>query len=140
MHQQAAKVACASCVIHCIVHCAIHCVIQQAVKVAYASWTKGSSALLLAVHSFAQEHGVHDALMDEWGRSQKALLARSKRLGRVAPKAWRFVGMCSVVWCSPAGVVTGSSGHAGASFRKCSIAWAVGRLGRGKGVYALPTD
>ena len=64
----------------------------SAVKVAYASWTKGSSALLLAVHSFAQAHGVHDALMEEWGRSQKPLLARSRFLGRVAPKAWRFVG------------------------------------------------
>jgi len=64
----------------------------SAMKVAYASWTKGTSALLLAVRAFAREHGVEDQLLAEWCRSQKPLLTRSSKLINVAPKAWRFAG------------------------------------------------
>ena len=67
----------------------------SALKVAYASWTKGSAALLLAVHAFATARGVHEDLIAEWILSQAlpgGPLRRSARLGAVAPKAWRFEG------------------------------------------------
>ncbi len=63
------------------------------VKMAYASWTKGSSALLLAVCALASAEGVEDALVREWKISQPDLSARAEGAARSnAKKAWRFVG------------------------------------------------
>jgi 3-hydroxyisobutyrate dehydrogenase-like beta-hydroxyacid dehydrogenase len=65
----------------------------SALKMAYAAWTKGSSALLLAVRALAIHEGVDGALRAEWDRSQPGLGARSEAaLAGNAPKAWRFVG------------------------------------------------
>ena len=61
-------------------------------KLAYSSWTKGSSALLLSVLSFAKHHRLDNELLKEFNISQKYALQRSERLGFVAPKAWRFEG------------------------------------------------
>jgi 3-hydroxyisobutyrate dehydrogenase-like beta-hydroxyacid dehydrogenase len=64
----------------------------SALKVAYAAWTKGSGALLLAVRAFARSNGVDAALLDEWARSQPRLADRSSSVARGnARKAWRFV-------------------------------------------------
>jgi 3-hydroxyisobutyrate dehydrogenase-like beta-hydroxyacid dehydrogenase len=64
----------------------------SALKVAYAAWTKGSGALLLAVRAFARSNGVDAALLDEWARSQPRLADRSSGTARGnARKAWRFV-------------------------------------------------
>jgi 3-hydroxyisobutyrate dehydrogenase-like beta-hydroxyacid dehydrogenase len=64
----------------------------SALKIAYAAWTKGTSALLLAVRSYAAAEGVEGALVDEWARSQPDLPDRSATTAaRVAPKAWRWV-------------------------------------------------
>ena len=38
----------------------------SALKMAYAAWTKGSAALLLAAHAAAEAYGVADALDAEW--------------------------------------------------------------------------
>ncbi len=65
----------------------------SALKMAYAAWTKGSSALLLAVRALAIREGVDDALRAEWERSQPGLGPRSEgALAGNARKAWRFVG------------------------------------------------
>jgi 3-hydroxyisobutyrate dehydrogenase-like beta-hydroxyacid dehydrogenase len=65
----------------------------SALKMAYAAWTKGSSALLLAVRALAIHEGVDAALRAEWDRSQPGLVARSEAaLAGNARKAWRFVG------------------------------------------------
>ena len=65
----------------------------SALKMAYAAWTKGTSALLADIHALALAEGVHDPLMAEWQRSQPELLARSDRgLSGAAAKAWRFAG------------------------------------------------
>jgi hypothetical protein len=59
----------------------------------YAAYTKGSSALLLAIRALAQAEGVEDTLLGEWEISQQALIKRSEGAARgSAPKAWRFVG------------------------------------------------
>ncbi len=62
----------------------------SAVKMAYAAWTKGSSALLIAVRALAKSEGIEDTLLAEWRRSQPALLKRDLS-GSIA-KAWRFTG------------------------------------------------
>ena len=63
-----------------------------ALKIAYAAWTKGSSALILAVRAMARNSGVEEDLLYEWGLSQpnaEALTSLSATLN--SPKAWRFV-------------------------------------------------
>ena len=63
------------------------------VKMAYASWTKGSSALLLAVCALASAEGVEDSLVREWKISQPELSARAEGAAKSnAKKAWRFIG------------------------------------------------
>jgi 3-hydroxyisobutyrate dehydrogenase-like beta-hydroxyacid dehydrogenase len=65
----------------------------SALKMCYAAWTKGSSALLLAVRALADAEGVTEALLREWDLSQPGLKARSEAAAATsAPKAWRFVG------------------------------------------------
>jgi 3-hydroxyisobutyrate dehydrogenase-like beta-hydroxyacid dehydrogenase len=64
----------------------------SAVKMAYASWTKGSAALLLAARALARAEGVEDVLLAEWGGSQPGLTERSARAaGSAAAKGWRWV-------------------------------------------------
>lgn len=65
----------------------------SALKMCYAAYTKGSSALLLAIRALAAAEGVTDALLAEWDISQANLQARSTAAARAtAGKAWRFVG------------------------------------------------
>jgi 3-hydroxyisobutyrate dehydrogenase-like beta-hydroxyacid dehydrogenase len=65
----------------------------SALKMAYAGWTKGRTALLLAIRAYARAEGVDDALMAEWARSLPGLQADSEAAApRVSPKAWRWVG------------------------------------------------
>ena len=65
----------------------------SATKMAYAGWTKGSAALLLAVRGFARAEGVEEALLAEWAISHPGLDERSARAARgSAGKAWRWVG------------------------------------------------
>jgi 3-hydroxyisobutyrate dehydrogenase-like beta-hydroxyacid dehydrogenase len=64
----------------------------SAVKMAYASWTKGSAALLLAARSLARAEGVEDVLVAEWTMSQPGLADRSEGAARSATtKGWRWV-------------------------------------------------
>lgn len=65
----------------------------SALKMAYAGWTKGSTALLLAVRALARAEGIEADLLGEWALSQSGLEERSESLCRaMAPKAWRFEG------------------------------------------------
>src|SRR5262249_11008109 len=65
----------------------------SALKMAYAAWTKGSAALLMAVRALAAAEQVDDALLREWAQSQLDLAARSEAAARgSAPKAWRWIG------------------------------------------------
>lgn len=63
----------------------------SAVKKAYASWTKGSAALLLAARELAVAEGVRDVLDAEWELSQPGLDARHDGAERsAASKGWRW--------------------------------------------------
>jgi 3-hydroxyisobutyrate dehydrogenase-like beta-hydroxyacid dehydrogenase len=65
----------------------------SALKVAYAAWTKGTDALILAIRAYAAYEGVDRALMEEWAISQPALEKKCDRAAAVAvPKMWRYVG------------------------------------------------
>jgi 3-hydroxyisobutyrate dehydrogenase-like beta-hydroxyacid dehydrogenase len=65
----------------------------SAVKMAYASWTKGSAALLLATRALARAEGVEPVLLEEWGLSQPDLGKRWDGADRAAAaKGWRWTG------------------------------------------------
>jgi len=65
----------------------------SAVKMAYASWTKGSAALLLATRALARAEGVEPVLLEEWGISQPGLEKRWDGADAAAKaKGWRWVG------------------------------------------------
>jgi len=64
----------------------------SAVKMAYAAWTKGSSALLLAARALARAGGVERTLLAEWALSQPKLAERSEgAAAAAAAKGWRWV-------------------------------------------------
>jgi 3-hydroxyisobutyrate dehydrogenase-like beta-hydroxyacid dehydrogenase len=64
----------------------------SAVKMAYASWTKGSAALLLAARALARAEGVEETLLAEWGISQPGRDERSAgAAGSAAAKGWRWI-------------------------------------------------
>ncbi len=50
----------------------------SALKVCYAAYTKGTTALLLAIRALARAEGVDDALLAEWAVSQPDLVTRSE--------------------------------------------------------------
>jgi 3-hydroxyisobutyrate dehydrogenase-like beta-hydroxyacid dehydrogenase len=65
----------------------------SAVKMAYAAWTKGTAALLIAIRELAREEEVEPILLEEWRASLPELLERSERAVRSGQtKGWRWVG------------------------------------------------
>ena len=64
----------------------------SAVKMAYAAWTKGTAALVLAAREAARAEGVEEALVGEWARSLPDLAGVHARAVRSATaKGWRWV-------------------------------------------------
>ena len=62
-------------------------------KMSYAAYSKGASALLLSVNALAEAGGVADALRSEWAISAPDLLKRSEFTAKMTSgKAWRFQG------------------------------------------------
>lgn len=64
----------------------------SALKMSYAAWTKGTSALLADILALAQHEHVLEALQQEWAGSQPGLDRRAAGLSSAAAKAWRWVG------------------------------------------------
>jgi 3-hydroxyisobutyrate dehydrogenase-like beta-hydroxyacid dehydrogenase len=65
----------------------------SALKMAYAAWTKGAAAMLLAIRAAARDAGVEEALLAEWGRSQPDVPGRLAGAADSAErKGWRWVG------------------------------------------------
>jgi len=63
----------------------------SALKMCYAAWTKGSSALLLSTVALAHALKVDGSLYEEWNQSIPDLAGRAETTAaRDAPKAWRF--------------------------------------------------
>lgn len=64
----------------------------SALKMTYAAYTKGVSALLLALRETARANGVDQYLLDEWAISQPDLGAISEiAAASSGPKAWRWI-------------------------------------------------
>jgi len=64
----------------------------SAVKMAYAAWTKGTAAMLLAIRELARREGVEETLLAEWDLSLPELRERYDRAERsAAAKGWRWV-------------------------------------------------
>ncbi len=105
----------------------------SALKMAYAAWTKGSSALLLAVRALAIREGVDTHLRAEWERSQPGLGARSEAaVAQNAPKAWRFVGEMEEI-----ARTFGAAGLPPGFHEACAAVY--DRLGRYKDAPAVPS-
>ena len=64
----------------------------SALKMAYAAYTKGSTALVGAIVAMATHEGVVEALFEEWRGSQPRVLeSYGRQLQGAAPKAWRWI-------------------------------------------------
>ncbi len=93
----------------------------SALKMVYAAFTKGTSALLMGVRALAASEGVDDALLAEWRRSQPDLPKRSEAAARDnARKAWRFVGEMDEIAATfeAAGLPGGFHAAAGEIYRR----------------------
>ena len=64
----------------------------SALKVCYAAWSKGETALLGIIRALADHEGVEEALLKEWDDSQPGLSRRSEQIAARAWKAWRWAG------------------------------------------------
>ena len=94
----------------------------SAVKMAYASWTKGTAAMLLAARALAQAEGVEEALLAEWALSQPQLTAQSERAGQSGvAKGWRWIAeMEEIAHCmAEAGLPDGFHQAAAEIYRRC---------------------
>lgn len=65
----------------------------SALKMCYAAYTKGTTALLTAILGTADSLGVRQALVNEWQRDGSDFAASTEqRVRQVTAKAWRFAG------------------------------------------------
>lgn len=90
-------------------------------KMCYAAWTKGTSALVLAIMALAGQAGLSDALQAEWARSQPDLGGRVDRAARSTPaKAWRFAGEMEEIAATfaAAGLPSGFGAAAADTYRR----------------------
>jgi len=63
----------------------------SALKICYAAWTKGATALLANIRTLAEHEGVDQALLAEWQQSQPEAPKRSEAVTVSARKAWRWI-------------------------------------------------
>lgn len=65
----------------------------SALKMCFAAYTKGTTALLAAVLATAEAEGVREPLNTQWERYWEGFAAETEmRVRRVTAKAWRFAG------------------------------------------------
>jgi 3-hydroxyisobutyrate dehydrogenase-like beta-hydroxyacid dehydrogenase len=65
----------------------------SALKMCYASYTKGTTALLCAILASADVLGVRENLEEQWSRDWPGFAEQTReRVRRVTKKAWRFIG------------------------------------------------
>jgi 3-hydroxyisobutyrate dehydrogenase-like beta-hydroxyacid dehydrogenase len=94
----------------------------SAVKMAYAAWTKGTAALLLAARALARAEQVEDTLLGEWALSQPSLAGRTVSAARSAvAKGWRWDAEMTEIAASMAAAGLPDGFHLAAAevFRRC---------------------
>src|SRR5450759_1430008 len=65
--------------------------VASALKVCYAAWNKGATALLAGIRALAEQEGVDAALLAEWKISLPDIPKRSEMVTVSARKAWRWI-------------------------------------------------
>ena len=94
----------------------------SAVKLAYAAWTKGSAALLLAARALARAERVEGTLLAEWGVSQPALGRGAESAAQsAAAKGWRWDAEMTEIATAMAGAgLPDGFGRAAAEIFRCA--------------------
>jgi 3-hydroxyisobutyrate dehydrogenase-like beta-hydroxyacid dehydrogenase len=88
----------------------------SALKMCYAAWTKGSTALLCAILGTAEALGVWTELQQQWERNWPGFPEQSvNRARRVTAKAWRFAGEMEEISATFAGAGLPGGFHAAAA-------------------------
>ena len=87
----------------------------SAIKMCYAGLTKGLTALCTNLLVAAEALGIRDALFEEWGLSQEAMLKRVQGLTSMPPKSRRWVGEMEEIADTMAGVGMSPKFHEGAA-------------------------
>ena len=88
----------------------------SALKVCYAAWTKGSTALLSAILAAANALDVWEELRVQWDRDWPDFAERAvNRARRVTAKAWRFAGEMDEISSTFEAVGVPGEFHAGAA-------------------------
>ena len=65
----------------------------SALKMCYAAYTKGTTALLAALLATAESLGVREELYQQWDKDEAGFSEQvNRRVARVTAKAWRFEG------------------------------------------------
>ena len=65
----------------------------SALKMCYAAYSKGTTALLSAILATAESLGVRDELYQQWNMDEEGFSEQvNRRVARVTAKAWRFEG------------------------------------------------
>ncbi len=88
----------------------------SALKMCYAAWTKGSTALLCAILGTAEALDVRTELAQQWERNWPGFPEQSvNRTRRVTAKAWRFAGEMEEISATFAGAGLPGGFHAAAA-------------------------
>ena len=64
----------------------------SALKMCYAAFTKGTTALLAAIRALAEHEGVEGPLLESWRRTLPDVPRQSENAAATASKAWRWSG------------------------------------------------
>jgi 3-hydroxyisobutyrate dehydrogenase-like beta-hydroxyacid dehydrogenase len=64
----------------------------SALKMCYAAWAKGETALLGSIRALARHEGVDETLLNEWRESMPGIAEQSEHIAQRARKAWRWAG------------------------------------------------
>jgi 3-hydroxyisobutyrate dehydrogenase-like beta-hydroxyacid dehydrogenase len=88
----------------------------SALKMCYAAYTKGTSALLSAILAAAEQYDVRAELNQQWDADDPAFTAQTeRRVRRVTAKAWRFAGEMDEIAATLAAVGLPSGFHESAA-------------------------
>lgn len=88
----------------------------SSIKMCYAAWSKGSTALLADIRALAGALDVEDALISEWNTSRAGLVDSSeKQIRASAAKAWRWVAEMNEIGDSFASVGLPDGFHRGSA-------------------------
>jgi 3-hydroxyisobutyrate dehydrogenase-like beta-hydroxyacid dehydrogenase len=92
----------------------------SALKMCYAAFTKGTTALLAAIRALAEHEGVEHPLLESWRRTLPDVPRQSENAAAAASKAWRWTGEMDEIAASfaAAGLPDGFHRAAGEVYRR----------------------